>query len=166
MLLGTALADHDKFPYYLGALILIALASPWYMPKAKRLDLLALPLIYGAGYYLEELLTAWLKGWFNYPRPLLALDPASVHVLGEPRFHHSFPSGHTAFAALLAASVWPVLGLKGRIAAAIFVLWVGLSRMALGMHFPTDVLGGTLVSIIACGFLWNLYGFAKRKVTS
>ncbi|HEX6887522.1 MAG TPA: phosphatase PAP2 family protein [Candidatus Nanopelagicales bacterium] len=63
----------------------------------------------------------------------------------------SFPSGHTTTATLFAAAcVWALLGRvrsrRGRVvlvaACAAFALGVGWSRVWLGVHWPSDVLGG------------------------
>ncbi len=68
----------------------------------------------------------------------------------------SFPSGHatTAFAAAVLLSLWYPRG------AGIFVglaLVVGLSRVVLGSHFPSDVLAGAVLgsatALVACRLL-------------
>lgn len=60
---------------------------------------------------------------------------------------HSFPSGHTTSAFLLAMAL--SLEFRGKwYAVAPAYLWaatVAYSRMKLGEHFPTDVLGGMIV---------------------
>jgi signal peptidase II len=71
------------------------------------------------------------------------LAPGSLHILGEPEFHHSLPSGHASFAMLVGASFWPVAG-KARPVLVAFVLWVGISRISVGAHFPADVLASWL----------------------
>jgi membrane-associated phospholipid phosphatase len=66
----------------------------------------------------------------------------------------SFPSGHTtnsaAMTALIAVISWPLLHRAGRVAlvvaATIYALSVGLSRIAGGVHWPSDVVGGLLVA--------------------
>jgi undecaprenyl-diphosphatase len=82
-------------------------------------------------------------------------------VVGRPRPHlfphvvaangSSFPSGHAtnacAFALVTVYLLWHVFQHRGLTAAAAvlliaFVLLVGLSRIVLGVHYPTDVLGG------------------------
>ncbi|MHB1516770.1 MAG: phosphatase PAP2 family protein [Acidimicrobiales bacterium] len=57
----------------------------------------------------------------------------------------SFPSGHT-LAAFCAAAVMSRHG-RGRSNAALFAVavWVGLSRIHLGAHHPSDVLGGAVI---------------------
>lgn len=165
MLLGTALADHGNFYYYLVVMVVIAVAGPRHSPQTKWSGYLGLPAVFAVGYVVDEWLVSALKDWFDFPRPLLALPPDTVHVLGEPKLHHSLPSGHTAFAALVAATIWPLLGRRGRIAAVLFVLWVGASRMALGAHFPADVLAGALISLLVCGSLWWLFGRLAKSET-
>ena len=65
-----------------------------------------------------------------------------------------FPSGHAsnaaAFAIALVLLVWPRAGAATRaatlLAAAIFALFIGFTRVALLAHWPTDVLGGLLLA--------------------
>lgn len=68
---------------------------------------------------------------------------------------YAFPSGHALHATLgsglLAVAAWPYLGRAGRrVAVALSVLvavGVSYSRIALGVHFVSDVLGGMLLGI-------------------
>ena len=154
MLLGTRLGDHGNFPLYLA---LLAVAGVWALgrtppeePGRYRLRAtawLTAVAVFGAAYVLDGWLIGWLKPLFDFPRPLLALPAGALHVVGVPEYHHSLPSGHASFAMVLAAGVWPLLGPGGRGTAAAFVLWVGLSRVSLGAHFPADVLAGYLSAL-------------------
>jgi undecaprenyl-diphosphatase len=80
------------------------------------------------------------------PRPVDRLAPAAGF---------SFPSGHTtgsAAAALTAVAVlWPLLRRRRRVVFAVVAgLWaaaVGVSRVALVVHWPTDVLGAWLLTV-------------------
>jgi len=69
----------------------------------------------------------------------------------------SFPSGHTtaAFATATAVSLsykkWYIT-----VPSYVYAGFVGYSRMRLGVHYPSDVLGGMIIGI-GCGFLtWQL----------
>jgi membrane-associated phospholipid phosphatase len=77
-------------------------------------------------------------------------------VVDDPVSHspgYSFPSGHVFNAAVIATAMvfllWPLLGRVGhRVSAAIAavgVVVVGLDRVFLGVHFPSDVLAGILL---------------------
>lgn len=164
MLIGTELGSHSHFTFYLGAAVVIALAAvarhaPNPGPSADRYAMAWMTVIgvFVIGYVLSGFVIGWLKAGFHFPRPPAALPPGSVHIVGEAEFRHSFPSGHSAFAMLIAASFWPVCNRWWKIATAVFVVWVGMSRMSLGAHFPADVLGGYAVSIlVAVAVNWLL----------
>ena len=164
MLLGTALADHKLFPLYLGLLALAALAvvntpqdSGQYRVQVVRWT--AAIAVFSLAYLLDGWLLGVLKPLLDFPRPPLALPPGSVQIVGTPEYHHSLPSGHSAFAMLVAASLWPVLGRRGRVAGVLFVIWVGISRVSLGAHFPADVLAGYLTSLAV---VLLVYAAARR----
>jgi undecaprenyl-diphosphatase len=88
-----------------------------------------------------------MKLFFERPRPQLAWS----HVLPD----YSFPSGHTmnsvAFYGALAIVVWSISGrrwgIATLIAAAVLSTLIGISRIYLGYHYFTDVLGGVLAGV-------------------
>ena len=90
------------------------------------------------------LLNGLMKVYFQRPRPQL---PWASTL---PDF--SFPSGHTmnsvAFYVALAVIIWSVRGRRsGAVALAVAIVLcglIGLSRIYLGYHYFTDVLGGFL----------------------
>lgn len=151
MLLGTSLGGHANFSLYLALAALAAIISvrrshPYHSEAAERwLPVLA---VFSIAYVLDGWLLGWLKPLLDFPRPPLALLEGSVHIVGQAEYHHSLPSGHSSFAMLVAASLWPALKGGNKALAAFFVLWVGLSRISLGAHFPADVLAGFLSSLL------------------
>lgn len=89
------------------------------------------------------------------PRPAAVLPAEQLHVIGERLLNHSFPSGHTVAAFTVAAVI--VLGGRPPRTLAVLALGgallVGLSRIAVGAHWPTDVLAGA-----AGGWLAGTFG--------
>lgn len=154
MLLGTGLGDHNLFPFYLSLLTLLALVrvnlpgqdAAHYRVQVNRW--MAVIAVFSLSYLLDGMLLAVLKPLLDFPRPPLALPPGSVQIIGVAEYHHSLPSGHASFAMLIIASLWPVMSRSWRVAGALFVLWVGISRISLGAHFPADVVAGFLSSLI------------------
>jgi membrane-associated phospholipid phosphatase len=70
----------------------------------------------------------------------------------------SFPSGHaTSSMAVTAGAVvlaWPTRRRRRALwLGAIFVAMVGLSRIALGVHYPSDILGGWCLALAAVGVM-------------
>jgi len=119
----------------------IAVAVGLVLARRRRFDLLACWL---AGLAGAAVLREVLKQTIRRPRPAFP-DPLVVES------STSFPSGHAlgsvvcfgilAYFALLAAGSRRT-GLAAVGAAAVLVLAVGLSRLYLGAHYPTDVLAG------------------------
>ncbi len=95
-----------------------------------------------------------LKLVFARPRP---------EVIPQPLGSYSFPSGHTMSAAGLAVSLvvvlWPT---RWRVPALVVgVVWavgVGLSRVYLGYHFPSDVVAGWALSLAVVGATLLAFG--------
>lgn len=94
------------------------------------------------GCAITALLVFTVKASFNMPRPYNALPSGSVNVLAVLKEPYSFPSGHAAFAMLVAWVFWPYCQRRWRALLALCVVWVGISRVSVGAHFPADVLAG------------------------
>ena len=123
--------------------ILAMAAAAYLVMRRKRRAALMLIMVFG-GRFLVEL----QKLIIDRPRP--DVSPHLVSV-GSP----AFPSGHTANAMityLAIALLVPVAQRNRAIAVGIglaFALQVGISRIMLGVHWPSDVVGGW-----AFGLLW------------
>ncbi|MGG6313811.1 phosphatase PAP2 family protein [Paenibacillus macerans] len=94
---------------------------------------------------LSHLLAVLIKKRFQRTRPYEALQQARISI--HPLKDYSFPSGHTtaAFSAFI-----PFLFAAPALAQLLLPLAcvVGLSRIYLGVHYPSDVLAGGLVGSV------------------
>lgn len=102
-----------------------------------------------------------LKWLFDAPRPADILALTDFHVVGSVLRGHSFPSGHTITAFAAAGVVWACVWMEQRKNSANYIhgivlanvlllaFLVGVSRMAVGAHWPFDVLAGACVGWLA-----------------
>lgn len=99
-----------------------------------------------------------LKHLVARARPWVTVE-GLAHLVTE-NDPNSFPSGHTTAAFASALAWWHTLpGRQSRMAGLCMAVLMGLSRLYVGVHFPSDVLVGAAVGA-ACGILaWQI---AKR----
>jgi undecaprenyl-diphosphatase len=108
-----------------------------------------------------ELLNAAMKHVFNRPRPSIVPHLRIVYT-------SSFPSGHAMESAIVYLTLAAILmrASQSRVTkiyilgiAVLLTTLVGISRVYLGVHYPTDVLGGWIV-----GFMWaSICWLAARR---
>ncbi len=88
------------------------------------------------------LLYKWLKGKASRPRPYEMHQ--DIWLTGTPLDRFSFPSGHTLHAVAfcsVALVYYPALAWL----LVPFTVMVGMSRVILGLHYPSDVLAGAVI---------------------
>jgi undecaprenyl-diphosphatase len=116
---------------------------------------------------LAQALSAVLKTWFDRPRPTLVQHLDLV-------YSSSFPSGHAMMTPAVYLTLAGILAAGERRrsekllllgGAALLTAAVGLSRLYLGVHWPTDVLGGwTLGSAVALAAALVLHRTVRPQV--
>jgi len=139
--LDTAMIFFTRVGAPLPMIAFVALALLALLSSGRRGDALFFALAVGGAAGLNVV----AKLLFQRARP--TLWPALL-----PETNYSFPSGHAmgslaVVAALVALTWatrwrWPVLALGG-----LFVAAVGLSRVYLGVHYPSDILAGWCASL-------------------
>ncbi len=127
--------DLGSIPALVGVMLAIAALAAWRDGRLVALVQLSTSLVSIGFNFL-------LKFGFDRPRPT---DAAKILLPTTP----SFPSGHAmislvvyGLAAVVLARTFPKLEATLRVLTPLLVLGIGVSRVYLGVHFPTDVLAG------------------------
>lgn len=143
----SSLASYWSAPVVAAALAWRAESSPGGERAALFAEQLKCFLLAG----LFAVAATWLiKDWFPLPRPFEVMElpaPAIVRTSSTA----SMPSGHSVYAALLVATLWPLTGTLGRVATVVLAAAVGWSRVAQGLHFPADVVWGWVTGLACAG---------------
>lgn len=132
--------------------------------KKKDDGLVRFAASFAAAFGLTMLTVQVLKGTIGRARPYL--EPEFLpHLWVED--YSSFPSGHTTYAVLSAIPVsvyfrkWTLALALGATAALI-----AFTRVYLGMHYLTDLLGGTVMGNLGTGLAWFLFVFSAPAADS
>jgi undecaprenyl-diphosphatase len=110
--------------------------------EARRLGVLLF-----VGLFFSYLIVFILKIWVARPRPFFVLPNINL-VWRERGF--SFPSGHATYAFTMATLLF--IHSKKFYCLYIVAFSVALSRIYLGVHFPSDVIAGAFIGV-ALGYL-------------
>lgn len=102
-----------------------------------------------------------IKPLISRPRPWLDWPIVPLVTEKDP---NSFPSGHTC-AAFAAGLSWArALPWKwGRAAALVLAAMMGLSRLYVGVHYPSDVLTGAVIGSLCAWIVWKAYQLYREK---
>ena len=91
-----------------------------------------------------------IKNIVARPRPYTRLEDLTI-LIPKPG-EYSFPSGHTSSSFAAGVVFFRNLPKKWGVPALVLAILIGLSRMYVGVHYPTDVLAGMIVgTLLAIG---------------
>ncbi len=104
------------------------------------------------------------KAFIGLDRPAKVLDISSFNIIGDMLYRNSFPSGHTATIFALAAIVLcSNLNKVFRYIVLIVAVCTGISRMAVGAHWPLDILAGLFLGYLIGWFgVWVFTKYGKK----
>ncbi|MBK1643572.1 phosphoesterase PA-phosphatase [Thiocapsa imhoffii] len=120
----------------------LALLFAWRYPR------LLWALLIGA--VIAALISRGLKIWVDSARPPAVLAADSFNLIGASRSRTSFPSGHTTTAAVFFGALLSIAGTwKTRLILVLLAIVVGISRVAVGVHWPIDVAAGLAIGAVA-----------------
>jgi undecaprenyl-diphosphatase len=114
-----------------------------------------------------SLLSNLLKDYFDRPRPDIV--PHEVYAAS-----YSFPSGHSMLSALTYLTLGAILARShdSKLLKAYFLLMalfltvlIGVTRVYLGVHWPTDVLAGWTAGAVWALLCWLLTRWLQRRRT-
>jgi len=136
-------------------LVVAALFLPW----IRRRPLVIWAMLIAA--LIGTVAVQVLKHTLDIPRPAGVLPPEQLIVIGPRYTRYAFPSGHSATIFTL-AGVWIFSGIgkPWRLALLAFAALVALSRVAVGAHWPLDILAGAFIGYAAA---WAGTELARRS---
>lgn len=133
-----------------GLIWLVSSAVMLCFPKSRKTGVLVLMALL-ASLLVNNFI---LKNVVARSRPWTCVE--GLQTLVEKPKDYSFPSGHTASSFAAAIVMYKTLPARVGVPAVILAVGISLSRLYVGVHYPTDVLAGALSGIIialtVCGF--------------
>lgn len=149
-----ALADVLRFFATDGQLLFLALLAALFLARGKWRSPNGRRGVAAATFSaLTALAAAQLTaGVWDRPRPYEA-HPGDSHLLLDRSPDPSFPSDHATASYAIAIAIL-LRHRKAGLLALILATFVSISRVGLGTHYPTDVLGGAAMGALAALLFW------------
>lgn len=100
--------------------------------------------------------------FFIEPRPFVNLDLTPLYPYKPDP---SFPSRHVS---MMTAITFAYIHFKSKWAPLFLLLmvWVGVSRIYVGVHYPLDIIGGIIVGIVSLLIAKKFLGYLKLRIFS
>lgn len=102
-----------------------------------------------------------LKNLVARPRPYTQLTDLTILI--PPEKDLSFPSGHTTASFAAACIYFRMLPKKFGISALVLATLIALSRLYVGVHYPTDIIAGFLVGLVGSMVVYHVYLYIEKR---
>ena len=103
----------------------------------------------------------FLKNVIARQRPYEAIE--SLNRIIEAQSDYSFPSGHTANSIVAATVIFLMLPKKYSWTFLLLAILISISRLYVGVHYPTDVICGMLTGVIIACLVVSFEKRIRRK---
>jgi undecaprenyl-diphosphatase len=134
--------------FFVALLAVLFLARGKWASRNARHGVVAAGLSAGLALLIAQVISAVV----DRPRPYVA-HPHDAYLYIAPSPDPSFPSDHATAAFAIAMAIWLRSRRAGEIAFAMATL-LAISRVAVGTHYPLDVIAGAALGIGAALILW------------
>jgi undecaprenyl-diphosphatase len=138
--------------FFVGLLAILFLARGKWTSRNARHGVIAAGLAAALAAALALAMAHGITLVWPRPRPYVA-HPGDAHLFIAPSGDSSFPSDHATAAFAIAVSLVLRSRRVGWFALAIAVV-LAIARVAVGTHYPSDVIGGALLGTGAALLLW------------
>lgn len=155
---GTIIATY--FPVFLAVFLIVK----WFQKRRDSAYRIML-LISIISFIFSEIIAKLVGKLYEHVQPFAALSNA--HQLIEKEVGNSFPSDHTVLIFSFVIVLFLYTKGKGRYFYLLAAITAGLSRIFVGVHYPSDVAAGAGIAIVVgscCYYLMKDSAFLEKVV--
>ena len=138
--------------------IVIFIALLYFSAYSKLKKIYIFTVVTASGILARLGITELVRFFYHRPRPFVTHQ---VYQL-IPENGWSFPSGHSAFFFAIATTIY-FYNKKWGVGFFIAAIFMNISRIIAGVHYPSDIIGGMIVGTVIG---YSIFYVAKRKVAN